>query len=215
MLLSNLLLYFCEFLSPNSTQVTFKYLQSAWVSLLSKRNPNTILAQMPILKSLYPTSLPQPLSATHLSEQCTFLLYDCPSGLSHSCQHNSYVPLHAWQLIAYILSTRIISFASTSIVGAGQSPGERTVMGTIDLGHEANIAELEGIVLGLVFTATVRDESQDREAWAKKNKEEKSEMVSRCVHEAVGHAEENGRMAGVLVFEDWARVNFLVYRVDY
>ena len=101
-------------------------------------------------------------------------------------------------------------------------------MQTVDLGDVVDDAGLEGVVLGMVFSA-VRDQSgqgfsgggggregelrKERRRDGREFKGKGGEEVLACLDEAIRKVGERRQMEGVMEFES-GRLSFLVYRVD-
>ena len=88
-------------------------------------------------------------------------------------------------------------------------------MQTLNLGHLLNDAELEAVVLGIVYStgtkgagrAELRMRDRDGDGNAVTERTE-------CVKKAVEEVERKRLTEGVIEFKRGGRVSFLVYRVD-
>jgi len=94
----------------------------------------------------------------------------------------------------------------------------RDYMQSLELGREADDGELEGVVLGLVLTASKGWEEGDGKGdYRGLLGNESDREVVECLERASESVEERRQMEGVLEFDrggSGGSVGFLVYRVD-
>jgi len=120
--------------------------------------------------------------------------------LSHS-HSESAIPRIAWPHIGSLLAAYLINPPPS--------------MQTLNLGHLLNDAELEAVVLGIVYSTGTK--GAGRAELRMRDRDGDGNAVTErleCVKKAVEEVERKRLTEGVIEFKRGGRVSFLVYRVD-